>query len=54
MAGVDDPPLTEDELKQLRQNLARLSQSGVGYEISIPPSFRRPGCTTAKFWKCAS
>ena len=26
---MDDRPLTEDELAQLRQNLARMSESGV-------------------------
>jgi hypothetical protein len=28
-SSVDDAPLTPDELRQLRSNLARLSQSGV-------------------------
>src|SRR5436190_3894378 len=29
LSRVDDRPLTEEELQQLRQNLARLSESGV-------------------------
>jgi hypothetical protein len=29
MAGVDDAPLSEEQIKQLRLNLSRLSESGV-------------------------